>query len=500
MLLGAIDQGTSSSRFLVFDLDGEIVASNQIEVRQIFPHPGWVEMDPNELINTVLECIAKTCEKLKNFGISPSEIQSVGIANQRETIVIWDRDSGHPLYNAIVWLDTRTSQLAQEYIDRTETKSSDHFKPLAGLPIHPYFSALKLRWLLDNVRAVRESCERGSLMFGTVDSWLMWKLTGVHCTDVTNASRTLLFDLAARKWSTELCAFFQIPMEILPDIRSSAEIYGKFIDGPLEGTTISGCLGDQNAALLGQGCWNLGDTKTTFGTGTFMLCNTGEKAILSKNGLLTTVAFQLGSETPMCFALEGSGSIGGNVVRFLRDNFKFIKEASEIEEISRTVENTNGVLFVPCFTGLYTPQWDPTARGLIVGLTHCTTMAHICLAALRAVAFQCTEMIEAIENDMENSTKIKTLKADGGMTTNRLFVELQAEIAGRNIETPRNTEISAWGAAIAAAIGARLISVADFGSRQTKFARFEPNGGNVQREVEMTKWKDAVKRAQNWQK
>ncbi|GMS87128.1 hypothetical protein PENTCL1PPCAC_9303, partial [Pristionchus entomophagus] len=500
MLIGAIDQGTSSSRFLVFEDNGDLVASHQIEVRQLFPHPGWVEMDPNELINTVTECIEKTCEKLKNFGISPSEIQSVGIANQRETTVVWDRDSGQPLCNAIVWLDTRTSQLAQEYIDQTETKSKDSFKSVAGLPIHPYFSALKLRWLLDNVPAVRECRERGSLMFGTVDSWLMWKLTGVHCTDVTNASRTLLFDLASRSWSTELCNFFHIPMDILPEIRSSAEIYGHFIEGPLEGTPIAGCLGDQQAALVGHGCWSLGDAKTTYGTGTFMLCNTGEKAILSKNGLLTTVAFQLGSESPMCFALEGSGSIGGNVVRFLRDNFKFIKEASEMEGLCRTVEDTDGVFFVPCFTGLYTPQWDPTARGVIVGLTQCTTIAHICLAALRAVAFQCTEMLEAIEHDMENTTKIQTLKADGGMTANTLFNGLQAEIAGRKIETPRNTEISAWGAAIAAAIGARLISVADFGTRQAKFARFEPKGDTLVREVEMARWKDAVRRAQNWQK
>nr|CDJ80528.1 Carbohydrate kinase domain containing protein [Haemonchus contortus] len=467
VLLAAIDQGTSSSRFLIFEGDtGDLVTSHQIEVRQLFPNPGWVEMDPSEIIDTVKECITKGVEKLENLGISADEIKSIGIANQRETTIVWDKETGKPLHNAIVWLDNRTSELADESIARTRTKSKDEFKEKTGLPIHPYFSALKLRWLMQNVEAVREAQENGRLLFGTVDTWLIWNLTGEHVTDVSNASRTLLLDLRKRKWSSELCDFFEVPSDILPTVKSSAEVYGAIIEGPLKGFPIAGCLGDQQAAMVGHNCLGKGDTKNTYGTGTFMLTNIGTEVIISKNGLLTTVGFQFGPDSPVVFALEGSGSIGGNVVRFLRDNFNFINNAAEMEPICRSVENTEGVIFVPCFTGLYTPYWDPTARGTILGLTQVTNRAHVCLAALRAVAYQSAEMIKAVERDLEDSDLVKTLKTDGGMTANVLFNEIQAEIIGKVIKTPKITEISGWGAAVAGGIGVQEISLDEFSARE----------------------------------
>lgn len=320
-------------------------------------------------------------------------------------------------------------------IEKTPSKSAEHFKAKTGnpannsiktkfeclgLPIHPYFSTLKLKWLLENVPEVQEANENGTLLFGTVDTWLIWNLTGgiqggVHITDVTNASRTLLLDLHKRKWSTELADFFGIPQNILPKIKSSAELYGYIKNGVLKGVPISGCLGDQQAAMVGHNCLKVGDAKNTYGTGTFLLCNTGIKPILSKNGLLTTVGFQFGPHSPVCYALEGSGSIGGNVVRFLRDNLGFINEAKEVEALAGSVENTEGVVFVPAFTGLYTPYWNSTARGTIVGLTMSAQKAHIARASLQAVAFQTAEIINAVEHDLEGETKVHNLKIDGGM-------------------------------------------------------------------------------------
>ncbi|CAI5443102.1 unnamed protein product [Caenorhabditis angaria] len=501
VLLAAIDQGTSSSRFLVFEADtGELVVSHQIEVRQLFPEAGWVEMDPMELYNTVVTCINKAIEKLENLGISADEIKSVGVANQRETTIVWDKTTGKPLHNAIVWLDTRTSSLAEEAISRTVTKNKDEFKAKTGLPIHPYFSALKLKWLFENVPEVEETHQKGNLMFGTVDTWLIWKLTGAYVTDVSNASRTLLLDLHKRKWSTQLCDFFQLPIDILPEIRSSAEVYGFFEEGHLKGVPLSGCLGDQQSAMVGHQCLNMGQTKNTYGTGTFMLCNIGTRPIISKNGLLTTVGFQFGPDSPVVYALEGSGSIGGNVVRFLRDNFKFVKDAQEMEELCRKVEDTAGVFFVPCFTGLYTPYWDSTARGTILGLTQVSQREHICLAALRAVAFQSAEMIDAVEHDMDRTFKIKTLKVDGGMIANTLFNQIQADILGCDIVTPKVCEISGWGAAIAGGIGAQQISLDEFLNQNSEAVRYESEKDEEWREKENGKWKESVKRACGWAK
>ncbi|ETN79090.1 putative glycerol kinase [Necator americanus] len=421
-------------------------------------------MDPMEIVDTVKECIVKGVEKLQELGISADEIKSVGIANQRETTVVWDSETGEPLHHAIVWLDTRTSQLAEETIAKTPSRSKDEFKVKTGLPIHPYFSALKLKWLLENVDEVKKASSE---------------------------------DINKRKWSCQLCEFFEIPPEILPQIRSSAEIFGFFLEGPLKGIPIAGCLGDQQAAMVGHNCLRRGDTKNTYGTGTFMLCNIGPNITISKNGLLTTVGFQFGPDSPVVFALEGSGSIGGNVVRFLRDNFNFIKDAREMEAICRTVDTTEDVFFVPCFTGLYTPYWDPTARGTILGMTQVTTKAHICLAALRAVAYQSAEMIEAVEQDLAD-TKIQTIRTDGGMTANVLFNQIQAEIIGKVIKTPKTTEISGWGAAVAGGIGAHHFSLDEFTSRDPPGNIYMPPTNEEGRLADVRRWKEAVSRARGW--
>lgn len=502
VLLGAIDQGTSSSRFLIFDsANGDLVTSHQIEVKQEFPEPGFVEMDPISIFKTCLECVEKACANLEAMGISRSEIKSIGIANQRETTIVWDKNTGKPLYNAVVWLDTRTTDLAQEMIEKTPKKDQNHFKAKTGLPIHPYFSALKLKWLLENVPEVAEAQENGSLLFGTVDTWLIWNLTGgaAHITDVSNASRTLLLDLHKRKWSSELCEFFGIPQDIMPKIKSSAEIYGYMKGGVLNGVPISGCLGDQQAAMVGHNCLKVGEAKNTYGTGTFMLCNTGIKPILSKNGLLTTVGFQFGPHAPVCYALEGSGSIGGNVVRFLRDNLGFIKDSNDVETLAGSVENTEGVYFVPCFTGLYTPYWDSSARGTICGLTQCATKAHIARAALKAVTFQTKEIIDAVEHDLDNEAKIERLKVDGGMTANKLFNQMQADTLGRSIVCSKMAEISGWGAAISGGIGANQISLNEFAeSVSPKLIQYEAQSSDETREAELKCWKEAVKRSMAW--
>nr|CAD2162587.1 unnamed protein product [Meloidogyne enterolobii] len=493
VLLGAIDQGTSSSRFLIFESDtGQLLASHQIEVRQQFPESGYVEMCPKEIFETTVACIAGACEQLKTKrGIEPENIRAVGITNQRETTIIWDRNTGEPLYNAIVWLDSRTHDLANKYILKVDeslngTPSAakrscqNHFKSKTGLPIHPYFTALKLRWLLDNVPAAQKSLSEGTLMVGTVDTWLIWNLLGEYITDVTNASRTLLMDLQDRQWSPEMCEFFGIPIEILPRIRSSAEVYGYMRDGPLKGTPLAGCLGDQQSSLLGHGCLQA----------------------VSGYGLLTTIAYQFGLDSPAYYALEGSGSIGGNVVRFLRDNLKFFEKTEEIEQLAASVENTEDVYFVPCFAGLYTPQWDPTARGIICGLTQSATRAHIALAALKAVAFQTVEMLDAIQKDMVD-IKIASLRADGGMTQNKLFNKLQANSMGIPMECSKMTEISGWGAALACGIGIGVIDYQSLGEilrqrRPHSMDTYEPASEENERSREYEQWLEAVRRSKGW--
>uniref|UniRef100_A0A0K0E7V7 glycerol kinase n=1 Tax=Strongyloides stercoralis TaxID=6248 RepID=A0A0K0E7V7_STRER len=479
--LAAIDQGTSSSRFLIFDSStGKLIVDHQIPVQQLTPQTGYVEMCPNEIYTTVVECINKGCQKFEEHGYKVNDIRAVGLANQRETTIVWDKIT------------------ATKYIDKTPNKDKDFFKSKTGLPIHPYFSALKLRWLLDNVDEIKEAYDNDTLLVGTVDAWLIWKLTGIHATDVTNASRTLLLDLGKRKWSDELTTFFNIKKSILPEIKSSAENFGYFKDGPLINLPLSGVVGDQQAAMIGHNCLNIGDCKSTYGTGTFLLCNIGYKPVVSNFGLITTVGYQFGPNLPIVYALEGSGSIGGNVIRFLKDNLNFINNIKECEELANSVSHTDGVYFVPCFSGLYTPYWDSTARGIICGLTQSSTKAHITRAALKSVAFQTGEMISAIENDFKN-LNVKKLRIDGGMTFNKTFVQMQADLSGKEIGCPSMCEISGFGAAITAGIGANIIEVEEYKKfTHPSIHNYKPLLDEKERLIENEKWREAVKRARNW--
>ncbi|VDN03779.1 unnamed protein product [Thelazia callipaeda] len=496
VLIGAIDQGTSSTRFLIYQFNPmKIIASHQIEIKQYFPQSGWMEIDPEEVIFTVIKCMDECYKVIQDrANLESTQIKAVGISTQRETTVLWDSETGKALYNAIVWLDSRTADLALEFIDKTTCKQD-----ITGLPIHPYFSALKIRWLLDNVPSVQSALKRGKLMFGTIDSWIIYKLTGRHITDVTNASRTLLMSIKALNWDKSLCDFFQISMDILPKIHSSAEIYATISTGCFKGVPLSGSLGDQQAALFGEHCLELSETKCTYGTGTFMLTNIGNNIIISKNGLLTTVAYQLGPNAEVCYALEGSGSIGGNAIRFLRDNLQIIQDASEVESAAFSVSETNGVVFVPCFTGLYTPYWDSTARGILCGLTQTSKKAHIVRAALEAVCFQTKEMIDAVQADLPHDWKIKTLKIDGGMTVSSMFPQLLSDIVGLDVIKSAHTEASCWGAAMAAAIGANIISFQEAKGYRVKDVHIQKaNISTEQRQLMIHRWKEAIRRARGW--
>ncbi|KAK6103232.1 glycerol kinase [Brugia pahangi] len=500
VLIGAIDQSTSSTRFIIYQLNSQaIIASHQIEIQQIFPHPGWVEINPEEIITTTMKCIDECCNIIKKTGFDISDIKAIGICNQRETTILWDSKTSKPLYNAICWLDNRTTDLVNLFIEKTSNKSREEFREMTGLPICSYFSALKIRWLLDNVDDVKNALKQGTLMFGTVDSWLIYKLTGKHITDVTNASRTLLISMETLNWSEELCNFFEIPMSILPKIHSSAEIYATICLGSLTGIAISGCLGDQQAALFGEYCFEPGETKCTYGTGTFMLTNIGNNMIINKNGLITTVAYQLGSEGKVCYALEGSGSIGGNAIRFLCDNLQLINDVSEVEPAAISVSGTDGVIFVPCFTGLYTPHWDSTARGIICGLVQTTKKEHIIRAVLEAICFQTEEMIEATCTDMPYNQKIKALKVDGGITVNSLFLQILSDILGIDVIKSPNAEASSWGAAMVAAIGAQIISFNEIRKYHAEDGIIQkPNLSNNQRELMIRQWKKGISRARGW--
>lgn len=453
-LVGAVDQGTSSTRFLVFNSKtAELLSHHQVEIKQEFPREGWVEQDPKEILQSVYECIEKTCEKLGQLNIDISNIKAIGVSNQRETTVVWDKLTGEPLYNAVVWLDLRT-QSTVEKLSKRIPGNNNFVKSKTGLPLSTYFSAVKLRWLLDNVKKVQEAVEENRALFGTIDSWLIWSLTGginggVHCTDVTNASRTMLFNIHSLEWDKELCEFFGIPMEILPNVRSSSEIYGLMKAGALEGVPISGCLGDQSAALVGQMCFQDGQAKNTYGTGCFLLCNTGHKCVFSEHGLLTTVAYKLGRDKPVYYALEGSVAIAGAVIRWLRDNLGIIKSSEEIEKLAKEVGTSYGCYFVPAFSGLYAPYWEPSARGIICGLTQFTNKCHIAFAALEAVCFQTREILDAMNRDC--GIPLSHLQVDGGMTSNKILMQLQADI----LYIPVESEIrySTWKKAVMKSIG-----------------------------------------------
>ncbi|XP_073698075.1 glycerol kinase isoform X1 [Garra rufa] len=510
-LVAAIDQGTSSTRFLVFNAKtAELLSHHQVEIKQSFPKEGWVEEDPKEILQSVYECMDRTCEKLTQLNIDISNIKAVGVTNQRETTLVWDKETGEPLYNAIVWLDLRTQSTVERLINKTPGRNKNHLKHKTGLPISTYFSAVKLRWLMDNVEKVHEAVLSHRAMFGTVDSWLIWCLTGgkkggVHCTDVTNASRTMLFNIHTMDWDPELCTYFDIPMEILPKVRSSSEIYGlmkissNLKSGPLTGVPISGCLGDQSAALVGQMCFKDGQAKNTYGTGCFLLKNVGTKPVMSDHGLLTTVAYKLGRDKPACYALEGSVAIAGAVVRWLKDNLGIIQTSTELEKLAADVGTSYGCYFVPAFSGLYAPYWEPSARGIICGLTQFTNKSHLAFAALEAVCFQTREILDAMNQD--SGIHLSQLQVDGGMTSNRLLMQLQADILCIPVVKPSMPETTALGAAMAAgaAEGVSVWSLNPEDLTEVTSEKFEPQINPEESELRYARWKKAVQRAMNWE-
>ncbi|XP_023153618.1 glycerol kinase isoform X2 [Amphiprion ocellaris] len=504
-LVAAIDQGTSSTRFLVFNSKtAELLSHHQVEIKQSFPKEGWVEEDPKEILQSVYECMERTCEKLTQLNIDISNIKAIGVTNQRETTLVWDKETGEPLYNAIVWLDLRTQSTVENLINKTPGRNKNHLKHKTGLPISTYFSAVKLRWLMDNVKEVHEAVVSHRAMFGTVDSWLIWCLTGgksggVHCTDVTNASRTMLFNIHTMDWDAELCKYFGIPMEILPRVRSSSEIYGLMKSGALSGIPISGCLGDQSAALVGQMCFQDGQAKNTYGTGCFLLRNTGAKPVMSEHGLLTTVAYKLGRDKPACYALEGSVAIAGAVVRWLQDNLGIIGSSEELEKLAASVGTSYGCYFVPAFSGLYAPYWEPSARGIICGLTQFTNKRHLAFAALEAVCFQTREILDAMNQD--SGIPLTQLQVDGGMTSNKLLMQLQADILCIPVVKPSMPETTALGAAMAAgaAEGVSVWSLNPDDLSEVTSEKFEPQINPEESEFRYARWKRAVQKSMNWE-
>ncbi|KAM3584869.1 uncharacterized protein V6R79_001433 [Siganus canaliculatus] len=510
-LVAAIDQGTSSTRFLVFNSKtAELLSHHQVEIKQSFPKEGWVEEDPKEILQSVYECMERTCEKLTQLNIDISNIKAIGVTNQRETTLVWDKETGEPLYNAIVWLDLRTQSTVERLINKTPGRNKNHLKHKTGLPISTYFSAVKLRWLMDNVDEVREAVVSHRAMFGTVDSWLIWCLTGgksggVHCTDATNASRTMLFNIHTMDWDPELCKYFGIPMEILPRVRSSSEIYGLMKicssrkSGALSGIPISGCLGDQSAALVGQMCFQDGQAKNTYGTGCFLLRNTGTKPVMSDHGLLTTVAYKLGRDKPAFYALEGSVAIAGAVVRWLQDNLGIIGSSEELEKLAASVGTSYGCYFVPAFSGLYAPYWEPSARGIICGLTQFTNKSHLAFAALEAVCFQTREILDAMNQD--SGIPLTQLQVDGGMTSNRLLMQLQADILCIPVVKPSMPETTALGAAMAAgaAEGVSVWSLNPEDLSEVTSEKFEPQINPEESEFRYARWKKAVQKSMNWE-
>jgi glycerol kinase len=440
--MGAIDQGTTSTRFIVFDRTGAMIASAQKEHRQIYPQPGWVEHDPLEIWqNTQLVA----ADALHRAGLGSHDLAAVGITNQRETTLVWDRITGQPMHNAVVWQDTRVDLLVADY---TRDGGQDRFRAQTGLPLASYFSALKLRWLLDNIPGARLRAEAGDLLFGTIDTWLIQQLCGLHLTDVTNASRTQLMNLATLAWDDTLLAAFGIPRVVLPRIMPSSMIYG-VATGVLDGVPIAGILGDQQAALMGQACFAPGEAKNTYGTGCFLLMNTGETPVSSTSGLVTTVAWQLG-EHKACYALEGSIAVTGALVQWLRDNLGLIRTSGEIETLAASVADNGDVYFVPAFSGLYAPWWRADARGVIAGLTRYATAGHIARATLEATAYQTLDVIEAMQ--LDSGIPISTLRVDGGMVVNELLMQFQADILNVPVLRPRTIETTALGAAYAAGL------------------------------------------------
>ncbi len=493
--IGAIDQGTTSTRFIVFNPNGRIVSVAQKEHRQIYPRPGWVEHDPEEIWRNTQHVVAAAMKKRR---LRSRDLAAIGITNQRETTVVWNRNTGKPVCNALVWQDTRVSRAVAEF---EANGGQDRFRNKTGLPVATYFSALKIRWILDNIRGAREQAEAGELLFGTVDSYLVWKLTGgpkggIHITDVTNASRTQLLNLDSLTWDSELLHAFGVPKAILPQICSSSETYEQARLAPIKGVPIAGILGDQQAALFGQTCFKPGEAKNTYGTGCFLLMNTGARAVPSKHGLLTTVAYKLGNDRAQ-YALEGSVAIAGALVQWLRDNLGLIAKSSAIEKLARSVKDNGGVYFVPAFSGLYAPYWNTGARGLMAGLTRYVHRGHFARAALEATAFQTRDVVEAMARD--SGIDLDVLRVDGGMVKNNLLMQFQSDILNRPVVRPRTHETTALGASYAAGLAVGFFK--DLDELRTHWAvehRWEPRMQESTRSELYRSWRKAVMRSFDW--
>jgi glycerol kinase len=492
--VAAIDQGTTSTRCMIFGRAGEVIAMDQKEHQQIYPRPGWVEHDPEEIWQRTQEVVQGALSK---SGLRRDQLASVGITNQRETAVVWYRRTGKPIYNAIVWQDTRTDQIVNEL---AREGGQDRFRPKTGLPLATYFSGPKVRWILDNVPDAYAAAQNGELLFGNIDTFLIWWLTGgpnggVHVTDVTNASRTMLMDLHTLDWDGELRQAIGVPRSMLPHVRSSSEVYGT-ATGALEGVPVAGDLGDQQAATVGQACYSLGEAKNTYGTGNFMLLNTGNELVASKSGLLTTVAYKLGSDAAV-YALEGSIAITGALVQWLRDNLGIIRSSPEIEPLAKTAEDNGGIYFVPAFSGLFAPYWRSDARGVIVGLTRFVNKGHIARAALEATAYQTREVVDAMEAD--SGVRLTELKVDGGMVYNDTLMQFQADILGVPVIRPRVAETTALGAAYAAGLATGVWSnLEDLRYNWGVDRAWEPSMEPTRRDELYRNWKRAVERSFNW--
>ena len=484
--IGAIDQGTTSSRFIVFDRAGAIIAQAQREHRQIFPQPGWVEHDPVEIRDNVTATMA---EALSGAGLTSRDLAAIGITNQRETTVLWDRITGLPVHNALVWQDMRVDPLVAEY---AANGGQDRFRAATGLPLASYFSALKLRWLLDNVPGARAKAENGDLLFGTIDTWVLWNLTGLHATDVTNASRTQLMNLATLDWDPVLLGAFGIPRTVLPRIVPSSAVLGTTRDG----IPIAGILGDQQAALMGQACFEPGEAKNTYGTGCFLLMHTGTTPVPSQHGLITTVAAKLG-DAPATYALEGSIAITGALVQWLRDNLGIIEHSADVEALAASVPDNGDVYFVPAFSGLYAPHWRADARGTIAGLTRFASAGHIARAALEATAYQTMDVVRAMEQD--SGIPIHTLKVDGGMVSNNLLMQFQSDMLNVPVVRPATVETTALGAAYAAGLAVGYWDGLDDLRANWAVARtWTPSMDGARRETLAGSWKKAIDRSFGW--
>ena len=492
--VGALDQGTTSTRFMIFDHSGQVVAIHQKEHEQIYPKPGWVEHDAAEIWSRSQEVITGALDKAK---IKATDLAAVGITNQRETTLVWDRKTGKAVHNAIVWQDTRTDTIINDF---ARDGGQDRLRAKVGLPLATYFSGPKVKWILDNVQGARAKAEAGDLIFGNMDTWCIWNLTGgvnggVHVTDVTNASRTMLMNLETLDWDNEILSLMGIPRSMLPQIKASSEVYGKGV-GTLAGIPIAGDLGDQQAALFGQTCFSAGEAKNTYGTGCFMLMNTGNKVVPSKSGLLTTLGYKIGNK-PAVYALEGSIAITGALVQWLRDNLGMIARSEEVEALAKTVDDNGGVYFVPAFSGLFAPYWRSEARGVIAGLTRYVNKGHIARAVLEATAWQTREVLDAMNAD--SGVELTALKVDGGMVFNELLMQFQSDVLGVPVIRPKVAETTALGAAYAAGLAVGFwAEVEDLRANWAKDKEWKPALDAKTRDKEYRFWKKAVTRTFDW--